>query len=129
MLPALVLHGGLRAGRDEQSLTSKLYSCSVISSPALRTKSSSLSSTGASHCSNPNSWLRDSTHSGRSTAARCVPLLKSKQLAAQHAQRVQHGGKAPAGAAQRQEAVQQCVRERNERTARGPWTATLEADA
>lgn len=39
-------------------LTSKLYSCSVISSPALRTKSSSLSSTGASHCSKPNRLLR-----------------------------------------------------------------------
>lgn len=39
---------------SHQGLTSKLYSCCVISSPALRTNSSSLSRTGVSNCSKPN---------------------------------------------------------------------------
>ena len=48
---------GVSSGRSatrRSPLSEKLYSCCVISSPALRTYSSSDSSTGASNSSNPN---------------------------------------------------------------------------
>ena len=52
-----------RSATRRSPLSWKLYSCCVTSSPALRTYSSSLSSTGASYSSNPYSRATCNTQS------------------------------------------------------------------